>query len=178
MNWTKLIQKDFDTNYPRYLKSKEWREKQKNALEQTPVCNRCDARRKTTQVYHATYKNLGNEPAEDLRASCGYCYRRGMRPSLIETKLRFENHKLLDQLITLLGEPADISYYDDDKFYDGEIRNTLHIYWQALLGFNQISVIIDHNNNVRIWYQKLVEETYTVLDPTTTINRVKKLIDV
>ena len=178
MNWIKLIQQDFDTYYPRYLKSKEWREKRKNALEQTPVCNRCNVGRKTTQVYHATYKNLGNEPDGDLRVSCGYCYGSGMRPSLIETKLRFDNHKLIDQLITLLGEPTVIDYNDDNEFYDEEIRNSLDICWQSLFGFNQISVIIDHNNNVRIWYQKVVEETYTDLRPTATINCVKKLIGI
>ena len=170
MNWAKLIEEDFDTNYTLYLKSKEWKEKQKAALEQNPICSYCDRQRKTTRVSHKIYANLGNETRQDLKISCGYC-QSGGKPDEREVKCRFENRKLIDQLTTLFGLDDHWICYEEDG---------LHLVWQNLVKHNilQLSVIIGVEGNIRVWYDRIhTAVEYTDLTQQKAMNRIRKLIE-
>lgn len=62
------------TRYQKYINSEEWVAKRKLVLERAR--GRCEVCRhaKATQVHHLTYKNLGDEPLEDLQAVCLSCH--------------------------------------------------------------------------------------------------------
>jgi 5-methylcytosine-specific restriction endonuclease McrA len=60
--------------YKAYLKSDKWKAKRKEVLERDDyTCQECGFR--AWQVHHLTYKNIFNEPLEDLISICGDCHR-------------------------------------------------------------------------------------------------------
>ena len=60
-------------DYDKYIVSLEWRSVRNDALRRAgDECQMC--RKTATEVHHNTYKNLGNEPPEDLIALCGDCH--------------------------------------------------------------------------------------------------------
>ena len=174
------MEEDFDTNYPLYLKSKEWKQKHAAVVERTPICGDCDRQRKSTRVFHKNYVNMGNEHIEDLYACCGYCYRHYNDMPQIALKIRFENRKFIDQLMTLFGEPTMLYFEDEDMAAKTDSEpNTLHFVWQGM-GYYimQLSVDIDTDNNIGIWCQKHPPpEIYSNLDATKAMNHITKLIN-
>jgi 5-methylcytosine-specific restriction endonuclease McrA len=63
--------------YKDYLKSFYWNDKVKAFkahLNFKGVCPKCRKKRKSIDVHHRTYKNVGNEPFEDLVIMCSACH--------------------------------------------------------------------------------------------------------
>lgn len=62
------------SKYERYIGSAQWAEKRLAIMERAGgVCEKC-TKRKARQVHHLTYKNLFDEPLEDLQAVCMPCH--------------------------------------------------------------------------------------------------------
>ncbi|KAA8475690.1 HNH endonuclease [Arcticibacter tournemirensis] len=60
--------------YYTYLNSPEWKEKRTLVLNRDHhLCQRCRIE-PALDVHHLTYKNLYNEPLEDLQALCRNCH--------------------------------------------------------------------------------------------------------
>lgn len=66
-------------NYKEYIKSEEWKIKRKEVLKRDKFkCRLCSAKgtEYNLHVHHNSYKNLGNEPLEDLITLCKECHER------------------------------------------------------------------------------------------------------
>lgn len=69
------------SSYDDYLNSHIWEAKRKKFKKssycsksfKTPCCLNCGSK-KSPQVHHLTYKNLGNEKMQDLVLLCRYCH--------------------------------------------------------------------------------------------------------
>lgn len=63
-------------NYYKYLQTKEWKCKRKNAIEKAggrcQLCNRGED--SILHVHHRTYENVGDEAPGDLIVLCGRCH--------------------------------------------------------------------------------------------------------
>jgi 5-methylcytosine-specific restriction endonuclease McrA len=60
--------------YLAYMASNVWKHKRKAVIEAAKgACGCCGAT--AVQAHHLTYKNLGDEPPEDLEAICVSCHR-------------------------------------------------------------------------------------------------------
>ncbi len=60
--------------YNLHLNSDTWKSKRKLVLQRdNNICQRCKVS-PATEVHHLTYKNLGNEPLEDLLSVCHDCH--------------------------------------------------------------------------------------------------------
>ena len=65
-----------NSDYSKYLKSQEWKKKREEVLERDGYkCQKCEAT-ENLQVHHLTYKNIFNEPLEDLQTLCADCHRK------------------------------------------------------------------------------------------------------
>lgn len=71
----------FSLQYVNYIRSQAWQERRQRALRRAQWrCQVCgDAypprvSRARLQVHHVSYKNLGDEPDEDLTVMCVYCH--------------------------------------------------------------------------------------------------------
>jgi hypothetical protein len=61
-------------SYDRYMKSSEWKEKRKLAIEkENGRCQLCNSDR-FLHVHHRTYERFGYEEIGDLTVLCGYCH--------------------------------------------------------------------------------------------------------
>lgn len=61
--------------YRSYLKSPEWDERRQETLRRADYrCERC-GKDAPLQAHHLTYKNIFNEPLEDLQALCFDCHK-------------------------------------------------------------------------------------------------------
>lgn len=61
-------------SYDRYMKSTEWKEKRKQAIEKADnKCQLCNNDH-FLHVHHRTYERFGNEETSDLTVLCGYCH--------------------------------------------------------------------------------------------------------
>jgi 5-methylcytosine-specific restriction endonuclease McrA len=61
--------------YVTHLQSDYWRNIRRKALERdNEICQEC-MQAKATEVHHLTYRNMGNEPLEDLVSLCSRCHR-------------------------------------------------------------------------------------------------------
>lgn len=61
-------------DYPRYLKTDAWRKRRTAALKAAGYrCQVCNAR-KSLEVHHRTYENIGNEQPGDLTVLCETCH--------------------------------------------------------------------------------------------------------
>lgn len=63
--------------YTSYLNSAEWKDKREKVLQRDEylcVEHRRGCTRTATEVHHLTYKNVGNEPLEDLSSVCHHCH--------------------------------------------------------------------------------------------------------
>ncbi len=61
-------------NYKEYLASREWAERKEAVRERSRgLCERCGIAHYES-THHVTYKNIGNEPLEDLLAVCDPCH--------------------------------------------------------------------------------------------------------
>ena len=59
--------------YKNYLRSKDWKERRKEFLEQSNYeCEECGE--KATQVHHLNYGCLGEEEREDVEILCKNCH--------------------------------------------------------------------------------------------------------
>ena len=64
-----------NTNYYRYLHTKRWRRKRKEAIkEKGAVCEDC-GRKFKLQIHHKTYKNIFREKLSDLEILCKECHK-------------------------------------------------------------------------------------------------------
>jgi 5-methylcytosine-specific restriction endonuclease McrA len=64
-----------NSEYIRYLKSPEWREKRKQFLEIVNYeCEICGSKNKL-QVHHLNYNNIGEEEKEDVQVLCKDCHK-------------------------------------------------------------------------------------------------------
>lgn len=64
------------TPYQLYLRSPEWRERRKRAIERADgACQLC-ASKERLNVHHRTYARLGNEGDSDLTVLCRRCHAR------------------------------------------------------------------------------------------------------
>ena len=62
------------TEYKKYLKSTEWREKTKLVRDRdNSRCSLCNSK-SNLHVHHKTYSNVGNEPLDDLITLCSDCH--------------------------------------------------------------------------------------------------------
>lgn len=62
-------------NYLAYLRSRDWAEKRYWVFRLRKFrCERCQET-KNLEVHHKTYKNLYNEPMDDLELLCNPCHR-------------------------------------------------------------------------------------------------------
>lgn len=73
--------------YNKYLDSDEWKSKRARILIRDEY--KCTAKRRectkyATEVHHLTYKNVGNEPLEDLTSLCHNCHEQITNESRIE----------------------------------------------------------------------------------------------
>jgi len=60
--------------YQEYLASREWAEKKEAVKKRAAgICERCHGW-DINATHHLTYKNVGNEPLEDLLGVCGPCH--------------------------------------------------------------------------------------------------------
>ena len=68
--------KEFSIDYLDYLKSEKWKQKRKRFFALINFCEVCGRipKARTRRLHHLTYKNLGNEPQEDLLATCNGCH--------------------------------------------------------------------------------------------------------
>lgn len=71
--------------YKTYLRSKEWKKKRKEALDEKGyLCDICkktqDELVESLHVHHLTYKNLFNEKMEDLQILCVDCHNNTHKP--------------------------------------------------------------------------------------------------
>lgn len=65
--------------YRRYLQTPEWREKRRVEIAAAEHrCRRCGAHG-PLELHHLTYRNLGNEPPEDLVVLCVTCHQEAHR---------------------------------------------------------------------------------------------------
>jgi hypothetical protein len=77
MNREKFNSARWWAEYTKYLASDEWKNKRsrvmardnKRCTEQRPGCTK-----QADEVHHLSYKNVGNEPMEDLTAVCHHCH--------------------------------------------------------------------------------------------------------
>jgi Zn ribbon nucleic-acid-binding protein len=70
----KISKSSFLTLYNNHLKSERWREIRKEVLDRDKhTCQKCNSE-KATDVHHLSYKNLGNEPLDDLISYCRDCH--------------------------------------------------------------------------------------------------------
>lgn len=61
-------------DYPRYLASREWREKRKEVIERNDgLCYRCLSA-PIQDVHHVTYERIGHEDLDDLIGVCKPCH--------------------------------------------------------------------------------------------------------
>ena len=60
--------------YKEYLKSESWQIKRKQVLRRDKRCRICGSNNVQLHVHHLSYKNLGNEPLEDLVTLCYECH--------------------------------------------------------------------------------------------------------
>lgn len=63
----------FDSIYSRYLKSPDWKDKKRKVIKRDRCCRLCGST-KSLQVHHIHYKNVGDEPLEDLTLLCKSCH--------------------------------------------------------------------------------------------------------
>jgi hypothetical protein len=63
-----------DEKYGKYIASREWALKKEAVKDRSGgICERCKAN-PSSSVHHLSYKNLYNEPLEDLLDVCEYCH--------------------------------------------------------------------------------------------------------
>lgn len=68
---------DWKVEYEAYLKSPQWADKRLSAIERAGRrCQVCAAKGAPLDVHHNGYRNLGNEPPEDLLVVCRGCHER------------------------------------------------------------------------------------------------------
>ena len=61
-------------DYPRYLASREWRERRKEVIERNAgLCYRCLSA-EIKDVHHVTYERIGHEGPDDLIGVCRPCH--------------------------------------------------------------------------------------------------------
>lgn len=61
--------------YEEYINSPEWRERvNKYKNEAGWICSECGEENHVTG-HHKTYRNIGNEPAEDIEILCWNCHK-------------------------------------------------------------------------------------------------------
>jgi len=66
--------RSFSLTYLSYIASPAWRERRRRALERADYrCQLCGERR-SLQVHHVTYANLGSERDADLTVLCALCH--------------------------------------------------------------------------------------------------------
>ena len=74
------------SNYYEYLKSPEWGEKRRLALQRANFsCERCGETGVPLEVHHRHYRTLGEESEDDLKALCRKCH--------LEIELKKEKRK-------------------------------------------------------------------------------------
>jgi 5-methylcytosine-specific restriction endonuclease McrA len=68
------VQKVHKKQYEEYLKTTKWRNKREELFSlRGKKCEVCGSE-KLIQVHHLTYKNIFNEPLEDLKVLCKNCH--------------------------------------------------------------------------------------------------------
>ena len=132
LNWSTVIRNDWDTQYPKYLKSDEWRAKCAAVLRRSDsMCEVGDCNNVATQAHHLTYTNVGNEPIEDLRAICRVCHAEihgkqlnpGDKPIKIEIELNADDLSVLRSYFCHRNGyiPLELFFVAADKMIDWEM---------------------------------------------------------
>lgn len=60
--------------YKDYLQSESWQIKRRQVLRRDKRCRICGSNNVQLHIHHLSYKNLGNEPLEDLVTLCYACH--------------------------------------------------------------------------------------------------------
>jgi len=95
-------------DYNNYLRSKEWKEKRKVALDRAHHrCQLCNSP-KFLEVHHRTYERFGDELPEDLTVLCQDCHRK-FEKAKRQPKHYFNKRKV---------EPRKIDWKAVDLLYD------------------------------------------------------------
>lgn len=87
-------------DYQRYLHSKAWRDRRREALRLADHrCARCH-RQGDLEVHHRSYERFGDERPEDLLVLCARCHRRehgiAYRPKRRQRKKRYVSVRFVD----------------------------------------------------------------------------------
>ena len=71
-HWPHLIRTNWHEEYPRYLRSPEWKVKRKAAMD---ACGgRCKCGAIATEVHHKSSASVGDEDMEHLEGICSQCH--------------------------------------------------------------------------------------------------------
>lgn len=70
--WPHTIRNNWEEEYPRYLRSPEWKRKRKAVMDACGSRCRCGA--VATEVHHKSYASVGDEDMEHLEAVCSECH--------------------------------------------------------------------------------------------------------
>lgn len=70
--WPQSIRSNWHEEYPKYLRSPEWKSKRKAVMDACGSRCRCGA--VATQVHHKSYASVGDEDMEHLEAVCSDCH--------------------------------------------------------------------------------------------------------
>lgn len=74
INW-EWMDANGTVNYDAYIHSRDWYAKRDKRIKlDNYTCQVCGTTERPLQVHHRTYKNLGNEPMEDLITVCSVCH--------------------------------------------------------------------------------------------------------
>ena len=70
--WPHTIRSNWSEEYPRYLRSPEWKQKRKQVMD---ACgSRCACGAVAKEVHHKSYDSVGDEDLDHLEAVCSECH--------------------------------------------------------------------------------------------------------
>lgn len=128
-------------DYHKYLASREWQLKRQAVRRRSRgLCERYSLN-PSSQVNHLSYKNLGNEPLEDLQDLCSHCHKfvsgkssyDPLNPPLMEEKFLQEQvleHDLqADILGPILAKGLAISTPEAMVEWNTEVATQISRYW-------------------------------------------------
>lgn len=91
--------------YKDYLRSPEWKAKRKELFSlRGKKCERCTAT-KQLHIHHLTYKNIFNEPLEDLQILCKFCHKKEHNIQNKKRASKIKKNKLVDKIGMSYNKP-------------------------------------------------------------------------